>query len=92
MVRQKGGKIKRIKASDFPKNIWEYGSAEVKRCLRRMREYAEMDFKIPKDEIEEVVKTAMSVCSNITNDEIIWESLNLILLPISKKEERWKKI
>ena len=70
----------KLKASDFDKDIWEYGSPAVKRCLRKMRIYASVDFEVPGNEIEEVVKFAMSVCPDITDDEIIWEALNLTII------------
>ena len=72
--------MNKLKASDFEKDIWEYGSPAVKRCLRRMRLYARVDFEVPEDEIEEVVKFAMSVCSVKDDDEIIWEALNLTII------------
>jgi len=78
--RKEGFEMRRLKASDFPKDIWEYGAIKVKRCLRKMREYAKVDFNIPEEELEEVVNEAMSLCTDITDDEIIWESLNLIII------------
>jgi len=70
--------MKRVKASDFPNDIWEYGTIPVKRCLRTIREYAKVDFNVSKDELEEVVKEVMRICTDINDNEIIWESLNLI--------------
>ena len=72
--------MRRLKASDFPNDIWEYGSPAVKRCLRRMRLYARVDFEIPDNEIEEVIKFAMSVCPVKDDDEIIWEAINLTII------------
>ena len=72
--------MQRLKSSNFPKDIWEYGTITVKRCLRKMREYAKVDFNISEKELEEVVKEVMLVCADIEDDEIIWESLNLIII------------
>ena len=72
--------MRRLRASDFPEDTWEYGTVPVKRCLRKMREYAKVDFNIPEEELEEIVKEAMSVCTDIKDNGTIWESLNLIII------------
>jgi len=72
--------MKKLKASDFEKDIWEYGSPAVKRCLRKMRLYARVDFEIPESDIEEVIKFAMSICTVIDDDEIIWNALDLTII------------
>jgi len=72
--------MKRLKASDFPEDVWEYGTVPVKRCLRKMREYAKVDFNIPEKELEGVVEEAMGVCTDIKDNGTIWESLNLIMM------------
>ena len=72
--------MKRLKASNFPNDIWEYGTIPVKRCLRKMREYAKVDFNISEGELEEVVKEAMSICTDIKDNGVIWESLNLVII------------
>jgi len=76
--------MKRLTASDFPEAIWEYGTAEVKRCLRTLRRYARIDWYIPEAELEEAVKEAMGVCWQIDNDEVLWEALNLVIIETKK--------
>lgn len=72
--------MKKLRSTDYPDLIWNFGTVKVKRCLRKMRIYAKVDFKISENKIEEIVKEAMSVCTDIESDEVIWESLNLIIL------------
>ena len=81
--------MKKLTAKDYPNLTWEFGSAQVKKLLREMRIYAKADFKIPENEIEEIVKEAISVYpiiesntpkDKLFDDELAWESLNLVIL------------
>jgi len=72
--------MRRLKASDFPEDVWEHGTAKVKKCLRNMRKYARIDFNVSEEELEEIVNEAMGVCFYIDDDGRIWESLDLIIV------------